>query len=67
MPMSPVPSRTLSAQSLKTLTDAEQLVEDAVYDLADKVDSETVSRLVVIAAEIKQVMLEVEREANRVH
>lgn len=67
MPMSPVPSRTLSAQSLKTLTDAEQLVEDAVYDLADKVDSETVSRLVVIAAEIKQVMLEVEREANRIH
>ena len=34
MPMSPVPSRTLSAQSLKTLTDAEQLVENAVYDLA---------------------------------
>ena len=67
MPMSPVPSRTLSAQSLKTLTDAEQLVENAVYDLADKVDSETVSRLVVIAAEIKQVMLEVEREANRIH
>ena len=67
MPMSPVPSRTLSAQSLKTLTVAEQLVEDAVYDLADKVDSETVSRLVVIAAEIKQVMLEVEREANRIH
>ena len=44
---------------------AEQLVEDAVYELADKAPSETVAQLLEIAANINTVALEIEKSQAR--
>ncbi|MFC6639106.1 hypothetical protein GV827_08430 [Sulfitobacter sp. JBTF-M27] len=43
------------------MSQAEQLVEVSVYELADKLPSEMIGQLVNIAAGIKEVALEIER------
>lgn len=50
-----------SLEGVKALSQAEQLVEVSVYELADKLPSEMIGQLVTIAAGIKEVALEIER------
>lgn len=52
-------------QSLLELMDAARLIETAAYDLADKVPSETVSKLIVSAAEIEKIIQEISRHNAR--